>query len=605
MHLITGMMCGNILHSDHSILSTNELLESMRYGGYRNPATALAELIDNAFEAKGSKMEVVCIDKMDYNMKNNVERLHNVVVIDNGEGMTKDVLWDALRFGVGTRKKRKGIGRFGMGLPYASMSQCRRVDVYTWQKPGEAFRTYLDLDYIQKNNKGQVPEPESSEIPKEFKKFSNIISKRSGTIVVWSNLDRCAWKKSSTLINKSMQLIGRTYRKFLTAGELQIQMIRVSSGKVKSMSVVRPNDPLYLMENSSTPKPWDKECMFMPDGEIPNECFMVKDDQGSEHEVVMRFTLAKDTARKPKGGISAGTLPHGQHAQTNLGVSVLRGGRELNMDQNLIRTYDTLERWWGAEIEFPPDLDEFFGITNNKQDATNFSAMTKYYIKVQDDAGVSDDEPEDAGSYEEKTMSDIVQKMLKRIRSMRRRIEKQEKGRRTSTDKRHESGTIFTDKTTRRMEDGHVGTTDQQMKEQTREERKDNIKPKIKDHVPPSELDQEASDIVETKERVRFQEGELNGSLLFDISLSGGVEIITINTRHNAYKNLLSVVGDLPNNMTMDQAVGRLKNAKEGLRLLLSSWARMEDEESNEDKRKRLSNTRFKWGEIMDEFLDI
>ena len=143
------------------------------------------------------------------------------------------------------------------------------------------------------------------------------------------------------------------------------------------------------------------------------------------------------------------------------------------------------------------------------------------------------------------------------------------------------------------------------MVEQTEEERVEDIRPKIDGHVPPSELDQEVSSIVETKERVRFQEGELNGSLLFDISLSGGVEIITINTKHNAYKNLLSVVGDLPNNMTIDHAVGRLKNAKEGLRLLLSSWARMEDEESNEERRKRLSNTRFKWGEIMDEFLDI
>lgn len=597
-------MFGKILYSDHSILSTNELLESMRYGGYRNPATALAELIDNSFEAKGNKIDVVCIDKIDYGMKNYVERLNEVVVLDDGEGMTKDVLWNALRFGVGTRKKRKGIGRFGMGLPYASMSQCRKVDVYTWQKPGEVFRTYLDLDYIQKNNKREVPEPEISKIPKEFKKFSNITSNKSGTIVVWSNLDRCIWRKSSTLINKSEQLIGRIYRKFLAKGVLSISMIRVTSGRVRDVYVVRPNDPLYLTANSSTPKPWNKECMFTPDGEIPNEDFMVKDSQGNEHRVVMRFALAKDVARRYEGGQPAGSLPHGKHAQTNLGVSVLRGGRELNMDQNLIQTYDPRERWWGAEIEFPPDLDEFFGITNNKQDATNFSTMTKYYIKVQDDTREFDN-TEDASSSEEETMSDIVQRMLARIRSMRSRIKTQEEGRRSPKDERYPTNTIFIDKAKKRMDDGHVGTTDQQMKDQTEEERKDNIRPKIEGHVPPSELDQEVSGIVETKERVRFQEGELNGSLLFDISLSGGVEIITINTKHNAYKNLLSVVGDLPNNMTMDQAVDRLRNAKGGLRLLLSSWARMEDEESNEERRKRLSNTRFKWGEIMDEFLDI
>ena len=603
MHLITGMMCGEILNSDHSILSTNELLDSMRYGGYRDPAAALAELIDNSFEAKGNEIDVVCIDKIPSNMKNNVERLHDVVVIDNGEGMTKEVLWNALRFGIGTRGERKGIGRFGMGLPYASMSQCRKVDVYTWQKPGEVFHTYLDLDYIKKNNKSEVPEPELSEIP-EFGKFSDIIYCGSGTIVVWSKLDRCVWKKSSTLINKSEQLIGRIYRKFLTKKELQIRMVRVTGGNIGDVRKVRPNDPLYLMKNSSTDRPWDKECMFTPDGEIPNEYKIVRDDLGKEHKVVMRFSLAKDAARSPKNGTPAGSLKHGKHAQTNLGVSVLRGGRELNMDQNLIQTYNPLERWWGAEIEFPPGLDEFFGITNNKQDATNFSAMTRYYVKVQDDEHVSDDESDDVGS-DEKVMSDIVKTMLKRIRSMRRRIKTQEEGRRSPKDKRHHTSSNYTAKTKKRTVDGHVGTTDLQMANQTNAERAENIKPKIDGHVPPSKLDQEASDIADAGDRVRFQKGELIGSLLFDISLSGGVAIITINTTHKVYKNLLSVVESLPSGMTMDQAVDRLNKSEEGLRLLLGSWARMEDEESNDEKRKKLSNIRFKWSEIMDDLFDI
>lgn len=602
MHLITGMMCGEMLNGDHSILSTNELLDSMRYGGYRDPASALAELIDNSFEAKGNKIDVVCIDKIPSNMKNNVERLHDVAVIDNGEGMTKDVLWNALRFGIGTRRERKGIGRFGMGLPYASMSQCRRVDVYTWQKPGEVFHTYLDLDYIKNNNKSEVPEPKPSDVP-EFGKFSDIIHGRSGTMVVWSKLDRCVWKKSSTLINKSEQLIGRIYRKFLAKKELQIRMVRITGGNVGDERMVRPNDPLYLMENSSTDRPWNKECMFVPDGENPDCEIMVKDDLGKKHKVVMRFSLAKDAARRPKDGTLAGSLKHGKHAQTNLGVSVLRGGRELNMDQNLIQTYDPRERWWGAEIEFPPGLDEFFGITNNKQDATNFSAMTRYYVKVQDDEHVSDDESEDVGS-EEKDMSNIVKTMLKRIRSMRSRIKTQEKGRRSTKDERHTSS-IFTDKTKKRTDEGHVGTTDQQMVEQTKAERVENIKQEIDGYVPPSERDQEASDIADTKERVRFQEGELSGSFLFDISFSGGVEIITINTKHKAYENLLSVVEDLPSNMTREQAVGRLKELKDGLRLLLWSWARMEDEESNYEKRRKLSNTRYKWGEIMYDLFDI
>ncbi|MXZ93164.1 MAG: hypothetical protein F4Z11_01475 [Cenarchaeum sp. SB0666_bin_15] len=313
----------------------------------------------------------------------------------------------------------------------------------------------------------------------------------------------------------------------------------------------------------------------------------------------------------PKGGIVAGNLPHGKHAQTNLGVSLLRGGRELNMDQNLIQTYNPLERWWGAEIEFPPALDEFFGINNNKQDATNFTAMTKHFIRVQDDERVSGDESENTGSDGEEDMSRIVSTMLRRIRSMRRGIKKQEEGRKSIKDERHDKDgspqpTVFTSKIENRRAEGHMGTTDQQMIEQTKEERIENVKQKIKDYVPPSELDQKALSIVEDKEKVRFQKGELSGFFLFDINFSGGVEIITINTNHNAYKNLLSLVEDLPNEMTIEEAVVRLTNAKKGLRLLLSSWARMEDEKAHNDKkRKELGDTRYDWCKMMDKFLDI
>ena len=211
-----------MLDNSHSILSTNELLDSMRYGGYRDPAAALAEIIDNSVEAKARTIEVMCIDTTDDYMKRRVERLHRVVVIDNGSGMTKDVLWNALRFGVGTRKDRKGIGRFGMGLPYSSVSQCKRVDVYTWQKLKKIFHTYLDLEDIRKNNKNEVPEPKICDLPIEFRGFSNILPNKSGTVVVWSSLDRCIWRKSSTLISKSEEIIGRTYRKFINEKLLQI-----------------------------------------------------------------------------------------------------------------------------------------------------------------------------------------------------------------------------------------------------------------------------------------------------------------------------------------------------------------------------------------------
>ena len=581
--------------NDYSILAGNTLIDSMRYGGYLSPAHALAELIDNSFEANASKIELVCKDTIDESMRRNVERLHHVAVVDNGDGMSSNDLRNSLRFGAGTRRARKGIGRFGMGLPYSSLSQCSRVEVYSWQSPEKVLFTYLDLEDIANHGMREVPEPTTSKIPDFVTSTSSILPCKSGTIVVWSRLDRCIWKKSSTLLSKSELLVGRIYRKFLHTGQLQIRMTAI--GKKEEDRNVRPNDPLYLMSGTSTPPPWDKDPMFVPDGEKAEETIKVKGPDNNTHNITMRFALAKSEARRPKGNAPAGSLDHGQHANGNLGISVLRGGRELNMDQNLLQTYDPLERWWGAEIDFPPALDEFFGLTNNKQEATSFSAMTKRYgVKIQDQP-LPIEPPDD----DDNEMAKVVMTLLKRIRPMRVLIRKQEKGRKQKDNERHE---LFTDKVEQRRKDGHTSTTDKQMDSQSDDERSERIENNLAGLVPDDSLADIVVEIVRDKTRVKFQKSEWNNSQFFDVSLEGGVEIIKINTNHNAYKNLLSVVEDFPDDISCDDAIKYLRDAKIGLRLLLLSWARLEDEEANENKRRLMANIRFDWGKMVDDFLN-
>ena len=581
--------------NDYSILAGGSLIDSMRYGGYRSPAHALAELIDNSFEAGASKIEIVCKDAIDESMRRNVERLRYVAVVDNGRGMTEDELRHSLRFGAGTRRARRGIGRFGMGLPYSSLSQCSRVEVYSWQSRERVMFTYLDLEDIERRGVREVPKPEACRVPQFVTDASGILPCESGTVVVWSNLDRCIWKKSSTLLEKSELLVGRIYRKFLDAGKLKIRMVAV--GKRDEDRDVRPNDPLYLMRGTSTPAPWSEDPMFAPDGEMFEEAVGVDDADGNKHTVTMRFALAKSEARKPKGGTPAGSLEHGQHANGNLGISVLRGGRELTMDQNLLQTYDPLERWWGAEIDFPPALDEFFGLTNNKQEATSFLVMTKRYgVRIQDQPAQLDIPDED-----DRMMADIVKQLMKRIRAMRLQIGRQEKGRKTGSDERHE---LFTVKVEQRKQEGHTGKTDKQMENQTEDERAEKLKSELTGSVPDDKIKEEVDDLVRNKLRVKFQKAEWGNSQFFDVSFEGGVEIIKINTGHNAYKNLMSVVEDLTEDGDRDKAVKRLKDAQIGLLLLLSSWARMEDEAPNDNMRKTMANIRFHWGEIMEEFLN-
>jgi hypothetical protein len=69
--------------------------------------------------------------------------------IDDGSGMDEKELLKALQFGGSTRfNSRIGLGRYGMGLPYGSFSQSRRVEVYSWKSKKNIFWSYLDVDEI-------------------------------------------------------------------------------------------------------------------------------------------------------------------------------------------------------------------------------------------------------------------------------------------------------------------------------------------------------------------------------------------------------------------------------------------------------------------------
>ena len=581
---------------DHSIFSSR-LIDSMRYGGYSNAATALAELIDNSFEAGATHVEVLCKDRIVQAESNIVEQIGEIAVVDNGTGMSMGELWDSLRLGVGTRSARRGIGRFGMGLPYASISQCSRVEVYSWQDADNVLATRLDLDEIKRQSMREISMPVKATVPALWVNASKILPTDTGTVVVWSNLDRCVWKRSSTVILNSDRIVGRTYRRFLSTGRLTIRMAAIGpEHDIKKEFNVLPNDPLYLTAPSSTPPPWDARPMFNLDGERPEVTFSVPGNNGVEYPVKLRFAFATKEAREEKGGQLAGALPHGKHASRNLGVSVVRADREITLDQNLLQTYDPLERWWGAEIEFPPALDEFFGVTNNKQSATNFSTMTKI-MGARSKKDSEDDMPYD--EIDGGIMKEIVAELQKRIRYMRNQIKHRETTKKSDGKTRHPVDMAAK----RREEGGHISHTGEDRQNMPDKERSDALRQSLSSQLAGEELDTKVKDLIESGLRVDFTKAALNGSQLFDLSLEGGVEVIRINTNHNAYENFITLLDDFDDSIECEDAIKRLKKAQTGLLLLLGSWARYEDEEPNDQKRKDLANTRYKWGVLLDEYL--
>jgi len=93
------------------------------------------------------------------------------------------------------------------------------------------------------------------------------------------------------------------------------------------------------MSGTSTPEPYADKPMFEPDGDRWEEKIQVA-YKGDNHEVTLRFSLARSEARNPKDGQDAGSKKYGQHAKRNVGISLMRADRELVLDQSLVNSYD-------------------------------------------------------------------------------------------------------------------------------------------------------------------------------------------------------------------------------------------------------------------------
>src|SRR5262249_17369658 len=129
---------------DNSIIALDRFILATRDSGYKGTESAIAELVDNSLQAGARRVSILIAVQEDLG-----EYPLRVAVLDNGCGMDRRTLRQALRFGGSSRfNDRAGLGRYGMGLPNSSMSQARRVEVYTWRKAGAVLFSYLDLDEI-------------------------------------------------------------------------------------------------------------------------------------------------------------------------------------------------------------------------------------------------------------------------------------------------------------------------------------------------------------------------------------------------------------------------------------------------------------------------
>jgi hypothetical protein len=318
-----------------NIVAMSTFIDAIRDAGYRGPAAALAELVDNAFEANATTVRIDIAEGTSEPI---------VTVVDDGCGMKPSILPLALQFGGSTRfGSRRGLGRYGMGLPAGSVSQARRVDVFTWTRQGHVFWSFLDVDRIREGLLDVVPAAVRKEPPVPC-------ATSSGTTVIWSDCDRLRGRLGKRFLSTVRSELGRIFREQLWTGR-EI---------VLNGESVDPIDPLL------------RAVPFHQRGAT---------EYGPPLDFEIQLTDADRVARRSKVSVQFVELPIAAwHGLSNAdkrafgiakggGISVLRAEREIDFGWFFTGTKrrENYDDWWRCEIRFEPELDEFFGVTHTKQ----------------------------------------------------------------------------------------------------------------------------------------------------------------------------------------------------------------------------------------------
>ncbi len=156
------------------------IIEGLRDTGYEFN-TSMADVIDNSISAKASNIDVVVAMDFGGNML--------VSVTDDGCGMDRDGLINAMRYGSKRRTDQASLGKFGLGLKTASTAFCRRLSVISRGQAGSGvLKATWDLDHIASVERWELQVGSAS--TDEIKLLDSVAAGKAGTLILWEKVDR-------------------------------------------------------------------------------------------------------------------------------------------------------------------------------------------------------------------------------------------------------------------------------------------------------------------------------------------------------------------------------------------------------------------------------
>lgn len=336
------------------IPSARRLVQSLRDVGY-DFVTAVADLVDNSIAAGATHVSIEFVFAGPDSA---------LIIEDNGAGMTGAVITEAMRFGSQRVYDQEDLGKFGLGLKTASLSQCRRLTVASRTSTARRLveARVLDLDHIEVTDRWEVLRVSAAEQPPLV---ARALKDGPGTVVIWERLDRLlayqdpwgqrANRKLRGLAEELDQHLGMVFHRFLTSPG--------SRGRYLTMSI-----------NSTRVEPWDPFVQDEPHTErLPDREFELTAGQGVGLVRFRPFVLPPQQRFTSPAAWQRASGPRQWNRQQ--GFYIYRGDRMIQAGGwSWMRSPDEHTKLARAAVEFWPEMDGVFAVN-----------VAKVRVKLPDD----------------------------------------------------------------------------------------------------------------------------------------------------------------------------------------------------------------------------
>jgi len=144
--------------------------------------TAVADIVDNSIAANATKVQLWLVADMRGNIR--------LTIADNGDGMDRKGLINAMQYGSKARPSAASLGKYGLGLKTASTAFCKKLSVIS-RPDGKSppLMATWDLYHVAKVNKWSLLLNDECDA-ESVEQLDEVAPDHAGTVVLWESVDR-------------------------------------------------------------------------------------------------------------------------------------------------------------------------------------------------------------------------------------------------------------------------------------------------------------------------------------------------------------------------------------------------------------------------------